>query len=924
MDDVASLLLGLGNGAVYAAIAVALVVTYRSSGVINFATGAVALYVAYTYAYLRRGELLVLLPGLPTSIDLGGPLGFWPAVAISLVVAALVGALLHLLVFRPLRESSELARAVASLGVLVIIQATMAIRLGTVAVGVRPIFPTRRWELGPVLVLADRAYLAVTIVLLTAALAATFRFTRFGLATRAVAETQKGAYLSGVSPDRVALFNWMISATVAGVAGILIAPISPLTPITYTLFVVPALAAAVVGRFQYLLPAVGAGLAIGMLQSEATSLAQDHTWIPSTGAAELIPLLVVLVALLFFRRGLPRRGEIVRHSLGLAPRPRSFLLPTVVGTLVGLAALLLTSGTWRAAVIATFIAAVLGLSLVVVTGYAGQVSLAQLALAGTAAFTLSYLTQSWNLPFPVSPLLASLVAAGVGVVIGLPALRVRGLMLGVVTLAFAYAIEAVWFRNTQIVGTRGGRVADPSIFGIDLGVGAGREFPRLEFGLLCLLTLVAVAYGVARLRASRFGSAMLAVRANERSAAGVGVHVVRVKVLSFALASFIAGLAGCLLAYRQRTVTFDTFTALAGLGLVSTAYLAGLTSVWGGINAGILAASGVVFLAFDRWVQVGEWFPVITGAALILTLIFHPEGIASINRSLADRMAARKDRRSTASAVSEPSKVAISSPSSPQVDAGVPALEVGDLVVRYGGVIAVSEVSLQLTAGSVVGLIGPNGAGKTSVVDAISGFAPARGQVRLGGRDLTRLAPHARVRAGIARTFQAIELYDDMTVEENLAVAVLGADRGHRHHAVDRALALVGIEAMRDRLPGELSQGERQLVSIARACVADPRVLLLDEPAAGLNPTESAELGARVEEICRAGTAVLLVDHDVRFVLDVCRQVVVLDCGRVIAQGTPAEIRANRVVAEAYLGSRHSDAPAPDGGAPLSSTAVVT
>jgi sulfate-transporting ATPase len=924
VDEVASLLLGLGNGAVYAAIAVALVVTYRSSGVINFATGAVALYVAYTYAYLRRGELLVLLPGLPTSIDLGGPLGFVPAVAISLVVAALVGALLYLLVFRPLRESSELARAVASLGVLVIIQATMAIRLGTVAVGVRPIFPTQRWELGPVLVLADRAYLALTIVVLTAALAAAFRFTRFGLATRAVAETQKGAYLSGVSPDRVALFNWMISAVVAGVAGILIAPISPLTPITYTLFVVPALAAAVVGRFQYLLPAMGAGLAIGMLQSEATSLAQDHTWIPSTGAAELVPLLVVLVALLFFRRGLPRRGEIVRHSLGLAPRPRSFLLPTVVGTLVGLAALVLTSGTWRAAVIATFIAAVLGLSLVVVTGYAGQVSLAQLALAGTAAFTLSYLTQSWNLPFPVSPLLASLVAAAVGVVIGLPALRVRGLMLGVVTLAFAYAIEAVWFRNTQVVGTRGGEVPDPSILGIDLGVGAGREFPRLEFGLLCLVTLVAVAYGVARLRASRFGSAMLAVRANERSAAGVGVDVVRVKVLSFGLASFIAGLAGCLLAYRQRTVTFDTFTALAGLGLVSTAYLAGLTSVWGGINAGILAASGVVFLALDRWVQVGEWFPVITGAALILTLIFHPEGIASINRSLADRMAARKGRPTTVPTASEPSPVAIGPPSSPRVDTGVPLLEVDDLVVRYGGVIAVSEVSLQLSAGSVVGLIGPNGAGKTSVVDAISGFAPARGQVRLRGRDLARLAPHARVRAGISRTFQAIELYDDMTVEENLAVAVLGADRGHRHHAVDRALALVGIEAMRDRLPGELSQGERQLVSIARACVADPHVLLLDEPAAGLNPTESAALGDRIAEICRAGAAVLLVDHDVRFVLDVCGHVVVLDCGRVIAQGTPAEIRVNRVVAEAYLGSRHSDPPEPDGTAPLSSTAVTT
>ena len=410
MDHIGSLLLGLGNGAVFAAIAVALVVTYRSSGVINFATGAIALYVAYTYASLRKGELLVLVPGLPQSIDVGSPLGFWPAAAISLVVAALVGALLYLLVFRPLREAPELARAAASLGVLVVIQGTMAIRLGTATVSVRPIFPTGRWELGSIVVLADRAYLALTIVGLTVALAAAFKYTRFGLATRAVAETQVGAYVSGVSPDRVALLNWMISAVVAGVAGILIAPISPLTPVTYTLFIVPALAAAVVGRFQYLVPAVLAGLAIGMLQSEAGSLVQKYDWMPRTGAAELVPLLVIMVALLFFKGGLPSRGELVRTTLGRAPRPRSLLMPTVVGTAIGAVALLVTAGSWRAAVIGTFIVAVLGLSLVVVTGFAGQVSLAQLALAGTAAFTPELLEP--ELGHPVS------VRAAVGVLRG--------------------------------------------------------------------------------------------------------------------------------------------------------------------------------------------------------------------------------------------------------------------------------------------------------------------------------------------------------------------------------------------------------------------------------------------------------------------------------------------------------------------------
>jgi ABC-type branched-subunit amino acid transport system ATPase component/branched-subunit amino acid ABC-type transport system permease component len=919
MQHFGSLLLGLGGGGVFAAIGVALVVTYRSSGVINFATGAIALLVAYIYAGLRRGELLVIIPGLPESIDLGRPLQFWPALAISMLLAAIFGALLYLLVFRPMRESSELARAVISLGVLVVIQGTMAIRFGTSAVTVAPIFPAERWELGSVFLLSDRFYMALSIVVLTILLAAAYRYTRFGLTTRAVAETQKGAYISGISPDRVALANWVISAMVAGIAGILIAPTSPLTPITYTLFVVPALAAAVVGRFQYLVPTALAGLGIGMLQSEATFLAAEQSWMPTTGAPELVPLLVILIALLFTRRGLPRRGEIVRSDLGRAPRPRSLALPTVAGSAVGVLALLLTSGSWRAAVIGTFIAAVIGLSLVLVTGYAGQISLAQLALAGTAAFMLSFFTQSWSLPFPVAPLLACIVATAIGVLVGLPALRVRGLMLGVVTLALAYAIEAVWFRNTQIVGVSGARVEQPSLFGLDLSTGTGTAFPRIEFGLLCLATLVGVAFGVAKLRQSRLGSAMLAVRANERSAAGVGVNVVGVKVASFAMASFIAGIGGCLLAYRRSVVTFDSFTALGGLALLTTAYLAGLTSVWGGVMAGILASTGIVFIALDRWVDLGTWFPVISGVALIVTLIFHPEGLSSFGHRVADWLASKR-------------RAPVSGPEATEIvlgegDGAVAARDVGPepgvggstmprpvlatglrtvrLTVRYGGVVAVSEANLEVPVGQVVGLIGPNGAGKTSVIDAVTGFAPATGTISLGTVDLAGMGPHRRVRQGVARTFQSLELYDDLSVEENLSVAVLGADRDRRHHAVWHALDRVGIPSLRHRTAGELSQGERQLVSIARACVAEPSVLLLDEPAAGLNPSESSALGRQVSDIALAGTGILLVDHDVHFVLGVCDHIYVLDRGSVIAEGSAEEIRADSVVADAYLGVSH-------------------
>jgi sulfate-transporting ATPase len=905
VDHIGSLLLGLGSGGVYAALALALVLTYRSSGVINFATGSIALYSAYTYAFLRDGELLIIVPGLPRSVDVGGPLGFVPAALIALAMAALLGALLYLVVFRPLREAPPLARAVASLGVLLVIQALVTIRLGSAPISVDDLFPSDRWEWGDIALLSDRVYLVACVVVLTLVVTAAYRWTRFGLVTRAAAESQTGAVVSGVSPDRVALTNWMISAVVAGVAGILIAPLSPLTPVTYTLFVVPALAAAVVGGFQHLVPTVAAGIVIGMLQSEALSLAAQHSWMPASGSSELVPLLVILGALLLTGRAIPVRGGLIRQPLGRAPRPRGVAAPIVIGSIFGVAALLLTSGTSRSAVIASLIAGVIGLSYVVVTGYAGQVSVAQLALAGAGAFTLSGLTQSWGVPFPLAPILAALGATVVGVVVGLPALRLRGLTLGIVTLALAYAIEAVWFRNTDLISVNGAQVEQPELFGLDLSVGTGRDFPRIEFGLLCLVVLVLVAWGVARLRTSALGSAMLAVRANERSAAGIGIDVVRVKVLSFAIASFIAGLGGSLHAYRRSVITYESFTAVGGLTLLATAYLAGITSVSGGVIAGLMASGGIVFYGFEQAWDLGEWWPVLSGVAVVGAVIGNPEGLASVFHHLADRVARRRGLPETAAAPG-PYETSPSTEAVPTVPFGEREvlLEAEELTVRYGGVTAVSEVALQVRAGSVVGLIGPNGAGKTSAIDALTGFAASRGAVRLRGERIDDLPSHRRVHRGLGRTFQSLELYDDLSVEENVSAALFGHRGTARAAKVTEALDLLGIAALRTRPAGELSQGERQMVSIARACAADPTVLLLDEPAAGLDTTESRWLAERIRGISASGVGVLLVDHDVALVLATCDHIYVLDFGRVIAEGTADEIRADRAVADAYLGTR--------------------
>ncbi len=602
---------------------------------------------------------------------------------------------------------------------------------------------------------------------------------------------------------------------------------------------------------------------------------------------------------------LPSRGVILQRTLGRAPRPQRILVPTVLGTVAGALALILLHNNWRAAMVTSFIFAIICLSLVVVTGYAGQVSLAQLTLAGVAGFLLATMTTEWSIPFPIAPILAALGATVVGVIVGLPAIRVRGLFVAVVTLAMAYAVQAVWFHNSDYVPAEGRDISGPELFGLDLRSRVGTDYPRLEFCLLVLAVLVIVAVSVALLRRSRLGSAMLAVRANERSAAGAGINVVQVKILAFAIAAFIAGLGGAMLGYKQGNLTFDPFDVLIGIGVFATAYLAGITSVSGGILAGMLAAGGIVYYATTQWLELGDWYGTITGVGLVLTVVLNPEGIVGPFHVMLEKMRTRRGTPVVPVPVPAPMSVVEAAPAA----APDPALlSLHDVRVAYGGVVAVNDVSFDVAEGSIVALIGPNGAGKTTLLDAISGFATASGSIRLGDRELGRLKPHQRIRAGLGRTFQQIELYDDMSVRENIAVGLAGRGRKRASQAnLERVLQLLELNEVAERPAGELSQGQRQLVSIARALVGEPRVVLLDEPASGLDTTESQWLGERLRRIRDSGVTIFMVDHDMHLVLNLAEQVHVLDFGVLIASGTPAVVKADRRVAEAYLGSTHGE-----------------
>lgn len=253
-------------------------------------------------------------------------------------------------------------------------------------------------------------------------------------------------------------------------------------------------------------------------------------------------------------------------------------------------------------------------------------------------------------------------------------------------------------------------------------------------------------------------------------------------------------------------------------------------------------------------------------------------------------------------------------------------LETKDLSVRFGGVIANNDLNLRVDAGQLVGLIGPNGAGKTTFIDALTGFVGSTGAIWFDGERIDHLPPHKRAKVGLSRTWQSLELFDDLSVRENLQVAaesprlfdpvidLVLPRRGHDVAAIDRALDLLGLSRWAERMPSELSQGQRKMVSAARALAADPRLVLMDEPAAGLDSNESRALGRRLRELLETGLTILLVDHDMGLILDVCDFIYVIDFGSVIAAGTPAEIRRDEGVISAYLGERSRvDAEARDG-----------
>ena len=883
-------LLGLGSGALIAGIALGVVLTYRGSGIINLATGGVAMFAGYAFWALTTDLL---------------HLSTVPALLISLVIVLALGAAIELVAFRPLRTAPPLAKLVSSLGVLLVLQASMLLAFGTTAQPETSVLPQNTVKLLGAVIPVDRFILTGIVIVAAAALAALYRFTLFGLATRAASENEVFAMLSGLSPNRLSMINTLLASAIAGGIGILAASITQLDTETLPLQIVPALAAALIAGFTSFGIACAAGIGLGIIGSllqYVTSL----SWFPTAGGVALpgvYELVVfVLIVLFMYLRGasLPSRGELVEQRLPEAPRPRRLAVTAPVVAVVCAVALVVLPFDFREALVNTMIGTLIALSLVVITGFVGQISVVQLTLAGVSGFTISHLAVNAGIAFPIAPLLGAGVALILGLITAASALRVRGVSLAVVTLAAVVAITNFGFVNTTWGGGQtGSPVPEPKLLGLDLGPRAGfrgldGNLPSPVFGWVVLGVTVAVCVLVGLLRRGSLGQRMLAVRSNERAAAAAAIDPRAVKFVAFGISSVIAGFAGALYAYNFSSVSADRFDPFTALSLIAFAYAGGITLISGAVFAGLISTQALFPYALDKWLGInGNWFLLFGGAILIVTLIQNPEGVAgAFYRRIHKRQAV--SREGPPPAVSEPP---LPDRRRPEPATGKAVLRVNGLSVAFGGVHALSDVDLEVREGELVGLIGPNGAGKTTLIDAVTGFVHFSGTVELDGRDVGRLAPYQRARLGLGRTWQSTDLFDDLDVRENLTVAA-PKDTGE----VDSTLASVGINVASEAMPGQLSQGQRKLVGIARALASSPRLVCLDEPAAGLDTNESQQLGARLRELADQGQSTLLIDHDMGLVLSICDRVVVLEFGRVIADDVPDVVRQDPNVISAYLG----------------------
>lgn len=906
-----SLLIGLLNGLLIGLLAVGLVIVYKANRFLNLAQG-------------QLGALPALLLG-KLVLDWGW--SWWAAFVVAVTIGAATGLGVDRFLVRPLREasSSRVSLLLLSVGASQILLALLFIP----ALGPNPTRLSVRGypvpfhtapDVGGVILTGQYILIAAMVPVLIIALTAFLRYSTLGKAIRAAASNPDEARLCGISVRRVSAVTWALAGGLSAITAVLQAPseaqfdAASLGPDLLLL----ALGAAAVGAFVSIPAALAGGLIIGVAD-QITLSATDNA-----GDALLVVVAVILATILargktisrVFDTGgafvddlrpvvIPaaaRRAALVRHH-----RPLFAFASAAVAVLLPLLPYF-RSDAHRFELVLILIYALVGVGLTILTGWAGQVSLGQFAIVGIGSFLTARLAPH-GLSLPLLLFVAGAAGAAALVIVGLPALRVRGLTLAVTSLGLAVVCPE-WLFNQHWFAPGGYAVdvAPPLLLR-----GLGRPASELSLYMIALFVLAVVMAAARGLRRSAAGLTVVAVRDNERAAGSFGLTPAAAKLTALAVSGFLAGVAGVLWAVAWQTTNSGQFSPYLSIALLAIPVVGGMGSV-----PGAVAATAVIYLptfflspalsglfgSFGH--QVGFQLG-LSGLGLIIVLLAYPKGLAGLTAEAWQRFVEK-----VAQARSETETAARSAP----------PLEVSGVDVSFGGLEALSGVAIEVRAGEIVGLIGPNGAGKTTLLNVISGtLAPKAGSVKVFGAELAGLPAEYRIGFGLSRSFQDARLFPGLTVRETLRVALssshkvgavaaaIGAPWVKRTERqaraeVERVVNILGLDGYADMFVSDLSTGTRRICDLAAQLTLRPKVLLLDEPTAGLAQRESESFGPLLRRLrAELDCSILIIEHDMPLLMGLCDRVYVMESGRVLTSGTPKQVQRDPAVIASYLGT---------------------
>jgi branched-chain amino acid transport system ATP-binding protein/branched-chain amino acid transport system permease protein len=607
------------------------------------------------------------------------------------------------------------------------------------------------------------------------------------------------------------------------------------------------------------------------------------------------------------------------------PRAAKPLLLAALVLVVAVFPWLLNSSYWMNLVNLAISFSVACLGLNIVLGYAGQLSLAQASFWGVGAYTSALLTVNLGVPVWMGLVAAFLVAALFGVMLGIPTLKLSGHYLAMTTIGFGIILQLILINAIWLTGGSDGipKIPSPAIGSFEL------KDPSTFF-YVAAMGLILLTWASMRLKDSRVGRAFLAIQGNEMAAETTGVDTTLYKIMAFALSAGYGGIGGWLFAHSgSHYISPDTFSFDQSVMFLAMAVLGGNGSAVGSIVGASLLTLVPEVLRFLK-----DYYMMVYSAGIVAVMIFMPGGIASLVRGLmlSQRLRAWWQSGSTATrqvaataAVGEPATFLKTLAAGNPGGNGI-LLTVKGLAKHFGGLKAVDGVNMEVRRGEIHALIGPNGSGKTTIINMLSGlYVPTAGQISLEGVDTTGRRPHEITAQGVARTFQNIRLFGDLSVLDNvmigqhsrtrsgLAASVLQPASQQAEEAAMRqkalaALEFVGLRGKEFAEAKSLPYGRQRVLELARALVSDPRLLLLDEPAAGLNAAETEALLGLLFQIRDHGITILLVEHDMSLVMNVSDQITVLNFGKKIAEGDADAIQKNQEVIDAYLGTEVANA----------------